>query len=159
MGLSLLDYLKSLNKVITHFELRKGTELTFELANHQRETRYQSFTLKNQTCINDLYDQMVSFGFIKKPETDKRNFVNAFKGIKVNPQIIWHGDIEELRYLVRNLIKEQLITPLGKDHWVVTCNCFKNSDGTKFTTEQFRTSHEPKDTSNLNMILSTARSG
>lgn len=149
---------ESLNSVIAIFERRKSSESSTQVPSSQRTTKYQSFTLRNQDCLNDLYSQMVHFGYIDNVETNKKNFVHAFKGIKVDPPIVWNGDIQDLRYFVINLVEEDLIFPLGKDHWLVACKSFVKNDRSNFTTEQLRTAHQPPDPNNIDSLLSTIRS-
>ncbi len=149
---------ESLNSVIKILERRRISESKTQDPSSQRITRYQSFTLKNQECLNDLYDQMVRFGYIVEVETNKKNFVHAFRGARVDPPIVWHGDIQDLRYFVINLVEEDLIYQLGKDHWLVACKCFIKNDKSEFTTEKLRTAHPPKYTDHIDRLLSTIRS-
>lgn len=147
----------SLYNIINHFKEKSNSDSP-GISEEKRTTRFQSFTLKNQLCINDLYDQMVSFGYILRSETDKKIFTHAFQGTSVATKIKWHGDIEELRYFILCLKREQLFTPVDNDHWLIASKCFIHFDGTSFDTEQFRTSHKPNDTSNIDKMLTTVRS-
>lgn len=147
----------SLNNIISHFKGKINGEHD-NTSDKQRNTRFPSFRLKNQSCINDLYNQMVSFRYISPGKTDKKTFAHVFQGMAIDAKIIWYGDLQELRYFISSLRKEKLITPVGKDHWLILCKCFSKSDGDSFDTEQFRWGHKPVDISNIEKILDTIRS-
>lgn len=147
----------SLTNIISYFK-EKSKTASDNTSDKNRNTRFPSFTLKNQSCLNDLYDQMVSFRYILPGKTDKKTFAHAFQGRSIDAKILWYGDLQVLRYFIFSLKKEKLITPVGKDHWLILCKCFSKSDGNSFDTEQFRWGHKPEDISNIEKILDTIRS-
>jgi len=104
--------------------------------------------------LNDAYSQLTRFGYIPK-EFPKKDFVDNFTGRLAEQPIQWLKDNNALAYLIRGLIEKQAVSPMGRDHWLVTKKCFTIHDKPDYDTNSLRSSDPPEDPKILDQIIDT----
>ncbi len=78
------------------------------------------------------------------------SFLELFNGSQPINSLIWKGKIGDLKTIVETMHEKNLLTGLTlSEHWLVCTECFRKSDGDKFTINKF-TSGKP--TNNMKTI-------
>ena len=141
---------RTIQEVKTHFKSYPPGQFM----ESNKKTKFPSFTVKNPAVLNDAYSQLVKFAYIQL-ETPQKNFVDIFTGRLVRNRVVWISENNALAYLIRGLIENKAIYPVGKDHWAITKKCFTIRDLDDFDTDILRNSDPPEDPKTLDMIIYT----
>lgn len=115
------------------------------------KSRYQSNDPEDlNKILCDCFNLARRYGFVEKK--DEKNFIDIFSGKKFSSPVRWLGYIVDLKYFIQG-IDGVGIEKLNKDIWNITCKCFIDKNGNSFKKEQFRFTHSPKYSKNLDEII------
>lgn len=108
----------------------------------------RSFKIRNFESNRDILIKL--FPYSKIDEENLDSFLELFNGSQPINSLIWKGKIGDLKTIVETMHEKNLLTGLTlSEHWLVCTECFRKSDGDKFTINKF-TSGKP--TNNMKTI-------
>ncbi len=104
-----------------------GNFHAFKLIALHSNPRY--FTSYNHQ-LKEVFQDLMDYGFIKE-KSSFSSFEKTFSNQKINKdkRLHWVGGYIYLKLFIRFLLDNQIIEPMGNDHWVVMTQCFLDHDG------------------------------
>lgn len=109
---------------------------------------FHSFTYKqintNPEKVSDLCSSL-KFNNLISQDTTVPNFKRVFTNSEIKTPVVWTGTISDLFYFIKLIHNDlQLVENLKQKQWVVTCQCFVDTDGNPFERTKFRSQKKPK---------------
>lgn len=102
-----------------------------------------SFVLKNpKVNFNAIHARLIAENhpFID-PRTTSEELSHVFLGFNITEKVVWY-EANSLRYLIRELIENELIEPPNEGIWRRTVACFKPEHG-EFNPKNFKNTKDP----------------
>ena len=107
----------------------------------------------NPIAIKDVYQGLIKGNFINK-DTNFKIFKKLFTGEKVEPIIIWTGEISELAYFIKCMhSKLKKVEDTKRKHWKICQNCFQLENNTFISIQQLQYAKTPTSSKNIDKIL------
>lgn len=105
--------------------------------------------------IIDFFDELERKGYVATGS--KKSLMDFFNDKPSASKVIWMKSKQELSYLISRLIKQQIIADPKRKKSELISKIFIQKDGTEFLPEHFHDLHDPKNTSELDILVGILR--